>query len=57
MLIVVTDRISAFDVVMNEPIPDKGRVDDRPPELQNQAEQLEGRFIRSRSSWLLPMWP
>lgn len=26
MLIVTTDRLSAFDVVMNEPIPDKGRV-------------------------------
>ena len=26
LLIVVTDRISAFDVVMPNPIPDKGRV-------------------------------
>jgi phosphoribosylaminoimidazole-succinocarboxamide synthase len=26
LLMVTTDRISAFDVVMNEPIPDKGRV-------------------------------
>ena len=26
LLIVATDRVSAFDVVMNEPIPDKGRV-------------------------------
>ncbi len=26
LLIVTTDRISAFDVVMNQPIPDKGRV-------------------------------
>ncbi|HEY8420782.1 MAG TPA: phosphoribosylaminoimidazolesuccinocarboxamide synthase [Thermoclostridium sp.] len=26
LLMVVTDRISAFDVVFNEPIPDKGRV-------------------------------
>src|SRR2546428_6957977 len=26
LLIVVSDRISAFDVVMAEPIPDKGRV-------------------------------
>ncbi len=26
LLLVATDRISAFDVVMNEPIPDKGRV-------------------------------
>jgi len=26
LLIVATDRISAFDVVMNDPIPDKGRV-------------------------------
>jgi phosphoribosylaminoimidazole-succinocarboxamide synthase len=26
MLMVATDRLSAFDVVMNEPIPDKGRV-------------------------------
>lgn len=26
LLMVATDRISAFDVVMNEPIPDKGRV-------------------------------
>ncbi len=26
LLIVATDRISAFDVVMNEPIPDKGKV-------------------------------
>lgn len=26
LLIVATDRISAFDVVMNEPIPDKGRI-------------------------------
>jgi phosphoribosylaminoimidazole-succinocarboxamide synthase len=26
MLIVTTDRLSAFDVIMNEPIPDKGRV-------------------------------
>ena len=26
MLIVVTDRLSAFDVVMQDPIPDKGRV-------------------------------
>jgi len=26
LLIVTTDRLSAFDVVMNEPIPDKGRV-------------------------------
>src|ERR1700760_1346762 len=26
LLIVTTDRLSAFDVVMQEPIPDKGRV-------------------------------
>src|SRR5499427_5521518 len=26
MLIVTSDRLSAFDVVMGEPIPDKGRV-------------------------------
>ena len=26
LLMVASDRISAFDVVMNEPIPDKGRV-------------------------------
>lgn len=26
LLIVATDRISAYDVVMNEPIPDKGRI-------------------------------
>src|SRR5438105_10252998 len=26
MLIVTSDRLSAFDVVMSEPIPDKGRV-------------------------------
>lgn len=26
LLIVATDRVSAFDVVMTEPIPDKGRV-------------------------------
>ena len=26
LLIVTSDRLSAFDVVMNEPIPDKGRV-------------------------------
>lgn len=26
LLIVATDRISAFDVVMNEPIPDKGKI-------------------------------
>ncbi|MFM2400338.1 MAG: hypothetical protein RL341_2495 [Pseudomonadota bacterium] len=26
MLMVATDRLSAFDVIMNEPIPDKGRV-------------------------------
>ena len=26
LLIVATDRISAFDVVMNDPIPDKGKV-------------------------------
>jgi len=26
MLIVTTDRLSAFDVVMNDPIPDKGRI-------------------------------
>jgi phosphoribosylaminoimidazole-succinocarboxamide synthase len=26
MLLVATDRMSAFDVVMNEPIPDKGRI-------------------------------
>ncbi|HXZ92789.1 MAG TPA: phosphoribosylaminoimidazolesuccinocarboxamide synthase, partial [Burkholderiales bacterium] len=26
MLIVVSDRLSAFDVVLGEPIPDKGRV-------------------------------
>ena len=26
MLIVTTDRLSAFDVIMNEPIPNKGRV-------------------------------
>ncbi|MDF1593856.1 MAG: phosphoribosylaminoimidazolesuccinocarboxamide synthase [Desulfobacterales bacterium] len=26
LLIVATDRISAFDVVMNDPIPDKGRI-------------------------------
>ena len=26
MLIVVSDRLSAFDVVLSEPIPDKGRV-------------------------------
>lgn len=26
LLIVATDRISAFDVIMNEPVPDKGRI-------------------------------
>src|ERR1044072_9443734 len=26
LLIVTTDRLSAFDVIMGEPIPDKGRV-------------------------------
>ena len=26
LLIVTTDRLSAFDVIMSEPIPDKGRV-------------------------------
>ena len=26
LLIVTTDRLSAFDVVMRQPIPDKGRV-------------------------------
>ncbi len=26
LLLVATDRMSAFDVVMNEPIPDKGRI-------------------------------
>ncbi|HUN67591.1 MAG TPA: phosphoribosylaminoimidazolesuccinocarboxamide synthase, partial [Burkholderiales bacterium] len=26
MMIVVTDRLSAFDVVLPDPIPDKGRV-------------------------------
>jgi phosphoribosylaminoimidazole-succinocarboxamide synthase len=26
LLLVATDRVSAFDVVMNEPIPDKGRI-------------------------------
>jgi phosphoribosylaminoimidazole-succinocarboxamide synthase len=26
LLLVATDRLSAFDVVMNEPIPQKGRV-------------------------------
>ena len=26
MLIVTSDRLSAFDVVMSDPIPDKGRV-------------------------------
>ncbi len=26
MLIVTTDRLSAFDVIMNEPIPEKGQV-------------------------------
>ena len=26
LLIVTTDRLSAFDVVMSEPIPDKGKV-------------------------------
>ena len=26
LLLVATDRISAFDVVMAEPIPDKGRI-------------------------------
>ncbi|MDY0301019.1 MAG: phosphoribosylaminoimidazolesuccinocarboxamide synthase, partial [Trichlorobacter sp.] len=26
LLMVTSDRISAFDVIMNEPIPDKGKV-------------------------------
>ena len=26
LLLVASDRMSAFDVVMNEPIPDKGRI-------------------------------
>jgi phosphoribosylaminoimidazole-succinocarboxamide synthase len=26
ILIVATDRISAFDVIMNEPIPEKGKI-------------------------------
>ena len=26
LLLITTDRLSAFDVVMNQPIPDKGRV-------------------------------
>jgi len=70
LLIVATDRISAFDYVLPNPIPDKGKIltglsafwfdfianivpnhliscsiDDLPPELQDQRDQLEGRFM------------
>jgi len=80
LLIVATDRISAFDVVMAEPIPDKGRVltaislfwfdklkdlvsnhlvsadvSDLPPELQTQADQLQGRFMLVRKAETLPI--
>ncbi len=70
LLIVATDRISAFDYVLPNPIPDKGKIltglsafwfdfmanivpnhlisssiDDLPPELQEQRDLLEGRFM------------
>ena len=70
LLIVASDRISAFDYVLPNPIPDKGKiltglsvfwfdfmadvvpnhviscsVEDLPPELEDQSELLDGRFM------------
>lgn len=70
LLIVATDRISAFDYILPNPIPDKGKiltklsafwfdwmadlvpnhliscsVEDLPPELEDQWEEIEGRFM------------
>ncbi len=70
LLIVATDRISAFDYVLPNPIPDKGKIltglsafwfdfvadiipnhliscslEDLPPELEEQREKIEGRFM------------
>ena len=41
LLIVTTDRLSAFDVIMGEPIPNKGRV------LNQMAELLVRRSSRT----------
>ena len=63
MLMVATDRLSAFDVVMGEPIPGKGRLLTRdgavlvrparrhraePPDRRRSAERRRGRRARSR---------
>jgi phosphoribosylaminoimidazole-succinocarboxamide synthase len=78
LLLVATDRISAFDVVLPTPIPDKGRVltqlsrfwfdrladvipnhvlgvEDFPPQLAAQREQLQGRSMICRITKPLPV--
>lgn len=80
LLIVATDRISAFDVIMSEAIPGKGKiltklstfwfektheiisnhvistnVAEYPTELQQYAEQLEGRSMLVRKTAPLPI--
>jgi phosphoribosylaminoimidazole-succinocarboxamide synthase len=54
LLIVTTDRLSAFDVVMREPIPDKGRV------LNRMAlwwfERLAEVVPNHLTAWTPPRW-
>jgi phosphoribosylaminoimidazole-succinocarboxamide synthase len=48
LLIVTTDRISAFDVIMNEPIPYKGVVLNRSPVLDGRVQGLVANLSRPR---------
>ena len=55
LLIVATDRISAFDVVMDDPIPDKGRVLTRISEFWFQAtESIIANHMISTSAGAFP---
>ncbi len=43
LLIVASDRISAFDVVMDDPIPDKGKI------LTQQVKQRRSTSVRQKN--------
>jgi phosphoribosylaminoimidazole-succinocarboxamide synthase len=55
LLLVATDRISAFDVVMNEPIPDKGRILTRLSAFRPYRDLLAGRTMLVKKTRPLPV--
>src|ERR1700694_17354 len=58
LLIVATDRLSAFDVILPTPIPDKGRVltpTDSPAPFDKHKDDLAGRSMVVRKTQPLPM--